>query len=149
MAQHDDGPVDDVGMPRRRRSFTPEFRSKAAHMVINGHRPVAEVAHELDVNKNLLHTWVRDERWHMNKARGTDDKWTQSLGAQPLSMQERAELTRLRASVALQAKEIAFLEDALVYFAAATSKARQLGADAAECACRDMIRRAELPGESP
>jgi hypothetical protein len=39
-------------------------------------------------------------------------------GGQPLSADERAELVRLRAQVAEQAKDIAFLEKASAYFAA-------------------------------
>ncbi|MGH3522277.1 MAG: transposase [Mycobacterium sp.] len=109
-------------MPRRRRSFTPEYRVEAAHLVIDGHRRVAEVARELDVHKNLLHTWVRDERWRMSVARGAAVRWTDSNGAQPLSAQERAELVRLRATVAEQAEEIAFLEEVSAYFAATASK---------------------------
>ncbi|TXI55230.1 MAG: hypothetical protein E6Q54_13005 [Mycolicibacter arupensis] len=109
-------------MPPRRRSFTPEYRAKAAHMVIDGHRRVAEVARELDLHKDLLYTWVRDERWRMAKVRSTDTQWTDPTAGQPLSVQERAELVRLRATVAQQAKEIAFLEEASAHFAAAASK---------------------------
>ncbi|UGT93060.1 hypothetical protein LTS72_06980 [Mycobacterium ostraviense] len=39
-------------------------------------------------------------------------------GGEPLSAEERAELVRLRAQVAEQAKDIAFLEKASAYFAA-------------------------------
>jgi len=109
-------------MPRRRRSFTPEYRAQASHMVIDGHRRVAEVARELDLNKDLLHTWVRDERWRMARTRGGDAQRTDSRGVPPLSAHERAELVRLRATVARQAKESAFLEEVSAYFAAAASK---------------------------
>src|SRR5690349_10990590 len=49
-------------MSGRRRSFTPEYRVEAAHRVIDGNRPVAEVALELNLHENLLHKWVADER---------------------------------------------------------------------------------------
>jgi transposase len=104
-------------MSRPRRSFSPEYRVEAAHRVIDGHRPVAEVARELDLHENLLHKWVREERSRMGaaaapgwRAPDADD------GA--LSGDERAELVRLRARVAEQAKDIAFLEKASAYFAA-------------------------------
>jgi transposase len=113
-------------MPRHRRSFTPQYRAKAAHLVIDEHRRVAEVAGELDLNKNLLHTWVRDERWRMAEARQAAARRTDSDGGGPLSVQERAELGRLRATVAQQAKQIAFLEQVSAYFAAVASKARPL-----------------------
>lgn len=108
-------------MPPRRRSFSPEYRAKAAHLVIDGHRRVAEVARELDMDTSLLHTWVRDERWRMSAARGANAQRTDSADRQPLSSHENAELLRLRATVAEQAKEIAFLEEVAAYFAAATS----------------------------
>ena len=104
-------------MSRPRRSYTPEYRVEAAHRVIDGNRRVAEVARELDLHENLLHTWVRDERRRMAAA-GAGSR-PDPGGGQPLSAEERAELVRLRAQVAEQAKDIAFLEKASAYFAAA------------------------------
>ena len=104
-------------MPRPRRSYTPEYRVEAAHRVIDGNRRVAEVARELDLHENLLHTWVRDERRRMAAA-GAGVR-PDPGGGEPLSAEERAELVRLRAQVAEQAKDIAFLEKASAYFAAA------------------------------
>ncbi|ORB82708.1 hypothetical protein B1987_01280 [Mycobacterium kansasii] len=75
---------------------------------------VAEVARELDLHENLLHTWVRDERRRMAAAGGA----ARPDPGGPLSAEERAELVRLRAQVAEQAKDIAFLEKASAYFAA-------------------------------
>ena len=88
---------------------------EAAHRVIDGNRPVAEVALELNLHENLLHKWVRDERRRMAAAEGgvvPDPGEVQSL-----SPDERAELIRLRAKVTEQAKDIAFLEKASAYFA--------------------------------
>lgn len=133
-------------MPRHRRSFTRSYRVKAAHLVIDEHRRVAEVARELDLNKNLLHTWVRDERWRMAEAREANSRRTDSNGGPPLSAPERAELVRLRATVAQQAKQIAFLEEASAYFAAAASKPSRLELIAAECTRRDVTRMAKLLG---
>src|SRR5437879_537652 len=121
-------------MSRPRRSFTSRYRVKAAHLVIDEHRRVAEVARELDLNKNLLHTWVRDERWRMAEAREAAAR-TNSDGEGPLSAPERAELMWLRATVAAQAKQIAFLERVSAYFAAAASKARRIEPIAAQCGC--------------
>ncbi|BBY60675.1 transposase [Mycolicibacterium sarraceniae] len=76
-------------MSGRRRSFTPEYRVQAAHRVIDGNRPVAEVAIELNLHENLLHKWVRDERLRMAAAAGgVPDPGD----GQPLSSGERAEL---------------------------------------------------------
>lgn len=137
--------MEDVGVPRRRRSFTPEYRVKAAHMVIDGHRRVVEVAHELDVDTSLLHTWVRDERWRMSAARSGSARRMDSDGEQSLPVQERAELLRLRAAVAQQAKEIAYLEQVSAYFAAAASKVNPLDPIAAQCTGRDGNGRLQIP----
>ena len=102
-------------MSRPRRSFTPEYRVEAAHRVIDGNRRVSEVARELDLNENLLHRWVRDERRRM-AAVGSGGR--PAPGGEPLSGDERAELVALRARIAEQARDIAFLEKASAYFAA-------------------------------
>ena len=103
-------------MSGRRRSFTPEYRVEAAHRVIDGNRPVAQVALELNLHENLLHKWVAVERRRMAAAGGSP---VPDPGeGKPLSPGERAELVRLRAKVAEQSKDIAFLEKASAYFAA-------------------------------
>jgi len=77
-------------MPGPRRSFSPEYRVEAAHLVIDGNRRVAEVARELNLHENLLHKWVRDEgrRTAAAGAGGRPDP----AGGEPLSVDERAEL---------------------------------------------------------
>jgi len=102
-------------MSRSRRSFGPEYRVEAAHRVIDGNRRVAEVARELDLNDNVLHRWVRDERRRMAAAGGVG---LDPVGGEQLSPDERAELVRLRALVAEQSKDITFLKKASAYFAA-------------------------------
>jgi transposase-like protein len=108
---------------------------QAAHLAIDEHRRVAEVAHQLGVNKNLLYAWVRDERWRMAKVREAVAAEVESVGEELLSVKERAELVWLRATVAQQAEQIAFLEQVSAYFAAAASKACPLEFIAAQCVC--------------
>lgn len=103
-------------MSRPRRSFTSEYKVEAAHRVIDGDRRVADVARELDLHENLLHKWVADERRRMVAA-GAGGRPDPDGGGQLLA-DERAELVRLRAQVAEQAKDITFLEKASAYFAA-------------------------------
>ena len=107
-------------------------------MVIDAHRRVAEVARELDMDTSLLHTWVRDERWRMSTTRGATAQRTDSGDRQPLSVQQRAELLRLRATVAEQAKEIAFLEEVSAHFAAAASKMYRSWPTASEVQCKSV-----------
>jgi transposase len=72
-------------MSRPRRSFSPEYRVEAAHRVIDGNRRVAEVARELNLNDNVLHKWVRDERRRMAAA-GSNGVMTLSESAQSCSV---------------------------------------------------------------
>ncbi|MGW0037287.1 transposase [Gordonia sp. NPDC003376] len=101
-------------MSRTRRSFTPEFKAEAARRVIDGGRPISEVARELNVHENLLGKWVRAERIR-------DGVITEGRAAPPdgeLSAGERAELVRLRAETAEKDRDIAFLKKVSAYFAA-------------------------------
>jgi transposase len=74
-----------------RRKITLEFRTEAAHRVIDTGRSVRAVASELSIEENTLAKWVRDERRRMEALEGTSDE--------PLSAAERAELVRLRREV--------------------------------------------------
>ena len=105
-------------MGATRRKFTLEFRTEAAHRVIDTGRTVRDVARELSVLENSLSKWVRDERRRMGTIEGTSDA--------PLSPAERAELLRLRRQVAEQEKELAFLGKAAAYFASSPPKQRDL-----------------------
>ncbi|MFI6169072.1 transposase [Nocardia sp. NPDC051052] len=55
--------------PRKRRSFTAEYKVEAAHRVIDSGRTIAEVARELGLNDGLLNNWVKDERRGIGAAR--------------------------------------------------------------------------------
>ncbi|MFE3259028.1 MULTISPECIES: transposase [unclassified Nocardia] len=96
--------------PRKRRSFTTEYKVEAAHRVIDSGRTIADVARELGLNEGLLSNWVKDERRRIAAA--------EAHGEKPLDSAERAELLRLRKQVADQDKDIAFLKKASAYFAA-------------------------------
>ena len=99
-----------------RRKFTLEFKTEAAHRVIDSGRSVVEVAKEIAVPDNSLFRWVRDERRRMEALEGTSDE--------PLSASERAELLRLRRQVTEQEKDNEFLKKAAAYFAANPPKRR-------------------------
>jgi transposase len=101
-----------------RRKFTLEFRTEAAHRVIDTGRTVRDVARELSVLENSLSKWVRDERRRMETIEETGDA--------PLRPAERTELLRLRRQVAEQEKDLAFLGKAAAYFASNPPKQRDL-----------------------
>ena len=101
-----------------RRKFTLEFRTEAAHRVIDTGRSVRAVASELSIEENTLSKWVRDERRRMEALEGTSDA--------PLSAAERAELLRLRREVGELQKDHDFLKKAATYFASNPPKQRDL-----------------------
>jgi transposase len=69
-----------------RRSFTDEYKAEAVAFVIEGGRPVAEVARNIGVHEMTLGKWVKKER----------DKQASVPADAPLNESERLELIRLR-----------------------------------------------------
>ena len=52
-----------------RRSFTDEFKADAVQLVVQGNRPIAQVARELEINESSLGYWVKTYR------RGSSPRW--------------------------------------------------------------------------
>jgi transposase len=96
--------------PRKRRSYTAEYKVEAAHRVIDTGRTISEVARELGIDAGMLSVWVKNERRRAAAA--------EVHGEQPLGTAEQAELQRLRRQVAELEKDNAFLVKASAYFAA-------------------------------
>ena len=71
--------------PRKRRSYTTEYKVEAAHRVIDTDRTIAEVARELGIDAGMLSVWVKHERRRITAA--------EVHGEKPLEAAERA-LTR-------------------------------------------------------
>jgi transposase len=105
-------------MGATRRKFTLEFKTEAAHRVIDTDRTVREVADEISVHENTLSLWVRDERRRMEALEASSDV--------PLSVAERAELLRLRREAVERDKDLAFLGKAAAYFASNPPKQKDL-----------------------
>lgn len=95
-----------VSQGRKRRTFTPEFRAEAARLVIETQRPVTVVARELGLANQLLNRWV-----HQELARQDE----QASGE--LTVDERAELKRLRREVKQLREDNDFLGKAAAFFA--------------------------------
>jgi transposase len=68
-------------MGTSRRKFTLEFRTEAAHRVIDSGRSVPEVARELSIGEHSLSRWVREERRRIEAANAS--------GSPPLTVTER------------------------------------------------------------
>ena len=102
-------------MSRPRRSFSLEYGVEAAHRVIDGIGGFAEVAAELDLHENLLISGCVRSVGGWPRPAGVQGRIP--VRAAAFTGDERAELIRLRAKVAEQSKDIAFLEKASAYFA--------------------------------
>ena len=77
-------------MGSTRRSFTDEYKAEAVAFVIDGGRPVSEVARNIGVHEMTLGKWVKKER---------DARASHVPVDEPLSEPERLELARLRAEL--------------------------------------------------
>jgi transposase len=45
---------------KERRKYDKEFKQDAVRLVVEGKRPVSEVARDLAINANVLHRWKRE-----------------------------------------------------------------------------------------
>jgi transposase len=98
-------------MPRKRTTYTAEFKLQAVRMIADQRLSVAEVARRLDVGENLLRTWRKAFLERGNDAfpgHGTPTPADDEL------RRLRAENTRLRA-------ERDLLKKAAAYFASPPS----------------------------
>lgn len=92
-------------MAQRRKKFSPEFKDEAVKMVIEGSRPIAQVAREIQVNEGTLGSWV--SRYRQDHA-GEEP---------PLTISERARLKELEREVRDLRMKSEFLGKAAAFFA--------------------------------
>lgn len=93
------------GMARKYRKFSPEFKDEAVKLVIDGSRPIAQVARELGINDGTLGSWVNQYR-------------VDHAGDEPpLDVHERARLREAERELRELRMENEFLKKAAAYFA--------------------------------
>jgi transposase len=92
-------------MARAKKAFTAGYRDEAVKMVIEGSRPIAQVARELGINDGTLGNWVNVYR-RQHPAEEV-----------PLSFSERARLRDLEAEVRELRMRNEFLGKAAAFFA--------------------------------
>ena len=88
-----------------RRRFSLEFREQAVRLVVDGPRPVVDVAREIGVNEGTLSNWVRQFR---------DQHPVEEV---PLTVSERARLRELEKEVRELRMKAEFLGEAAAFFA--------------------------------
>jgi transposase len=94
--------------PRRRRSFTPEFKAEIVGLCQQGDRSVGQVAKDFDLTETAVREWVRQaER----------DAGTRSDG---LTSAEQQELARLRRENRQLREDVEILKRATAFFAQET-----------------------------
>lgn len=89
----------------QRQKFSLEFREQAVRRVIDGPRPIVDVANELKVHEGTLSNWVRQYRVD----HPVDEK--------PLTVSERARLAELEKEVRELRMKTEFLGKAAAFFA--------------------------------
>jgi transposase-like protein len=92
-------------MSRERSRFTPEFKEEAVRLVIEGSRPIAQVARQLGINDGTLGNWVGKFR---------DDH---PVSETPLNLSERQRLAELEREVRQLKLDNEFLGKAAAFFA--------------------------------
>ncbi len=94
-------------MTGSRRRFSREFKVEAVRQVVDGERPLAEVARELDLSASVLRRW---------KQRFEEDP-SEAFPGNGRMKAEDEELRRLRKEVVRLRQERDFLKKTAVFFA--------------------------------
>jgi transposase-like protein len=89
----------------KKQKFSPEFREETAKLVVEGQRPIAQVAREYGLNETTVGNWVRKYR---------DDH---AEDEPPLELSEPARLRELERRSRELEMENAFLKKAAAFFA--------------------------------
>lgn len=92
-------------MARAKKAFSAGYRDEAVKMVIDGSRPIAQVARELGINDGTLGNWVNAYRRQHPVAEA------------PLTFSERARLRELEAENRELRMRTEFLGKAAAFFA--------------------------------
>lgn len=92
-------------LAKKHQKFSPEFREEVAKLVVEGQRPIAQVAREYGLNETTVGNWVRKYR----EEHAEDEP--------ALELSERARLRELERRNRELEMENAFLKKAAAFFA--------------------------------
>ena len=90
--------------PRRRRSFTPEFKAEIVEACSRGDRSIGQVARDFDLTETAVRTWVHQAD-------------IDAGGGDGLSTAEREELALLRRENRQLREDVGILRRATAFFA--------------------------------
>jgi transposase len=93
--------------PRRRRSFTPEFKAEIVERCLVGDRSIGHVARDFDLTETAVRKWVEQARIDTGEIDG-------------LTTEERQELSRLRRENQRLQADVDLLKRATIFFAKET-----------------------------
>jgi transposase len=91
-------------MPPTKPPYPPEFRREAVQLVRTTDKPIAQIARDLGVSGQTLHTWIKQADIDAGKREG-------------LTTDEREELRRLRRENRTLLQEREILKKAAAFFA--------------------------------
>ena len=98
-------------MARKRRVFTPEFKSEAVRLVKESGRPLSAIARQLGIQPHLLSEWK-------SKAAGKEGQAASEVFAGDGNVTgDQEEIRRLRRELEVVRQERDFLKKAAAYFA--------------------------------
>ena len=89
--------------PRRRRSFTPEFKAEIVDACRRGDRSVGQVARDFDLTETAVRAWVKQADVDAGRQDG-------------LTTQEREELSQLRRENRRLREDVEILKRATAFF---------------------------------
>ena len=93
--------------PRRRRSFTPEFKAEIVEACSRGDRSIGQVARDFDLTETAVREWVRQADVDTGRRDG-------------LTTTEREELAQLRRENRRLREDVEILKRATAFFAKET-----------------------------
>ena len=93
--------------PRRRRSFTPEFKSEIVEACNRGDRSIGQVARDFDLTETAVREWVKQADIDAGRREG-------------LTTVEREELAQLRRENRRLREDVEILRRATAFFAKET-----------------------------
>ena len=89
--------------PRRRRSFTPEYKAEIVDACRRGDRSIGQVAHDFDLTETAVRAWVKQAD-------------IDAGGKDGLTTQEREELAQLRRENRRLREDVEILKRATAFF---------------------------------